>query len=374
MKQKWIVFMIIIILVMGCAQQEENQSVQDRASENTVVRWEDIVSQGSMSAAGPVNAGEAVGDKIGEDLGAAGTEEGNENGKNSVTADTEPGMPYDWDKEPDPQDTFMLRVEGNISANQAWVDFLKGEIPDYTGVDFTDIIFRGVNRPYTLQDMEGYSLDSMAYGERYYSHDGGQLTDIQIFPYNIDMDEEEELLFVCSSHFSLVKTWVLDEVNENTWCLYPFVSNWRPPGEAGRVWLWSDGYICRRDYDVYEGCPDCVHIYGRGDGYFKLMLNPYRSNDSYAVYDGVCIQEDGTKTRADAVFDRHGTMVDGTLVHAGNVCTGPEYDGDLAILTRCYEEFVGDAVPLREFTRLEGTEDGIIIVTREEFYSGAYLK
>lgn len=38
------------------------------------------------------------------------------------------------------------------------------------------------------------------------------------------------------------------------------------------------------------------------------------------------------------------------------------------------EETVGDAVPVRELTGLDGTEDGIIIVTREEFYSGAYLE
>lgn len=279
-----------------------------------------------------------------------------------------------WYTEPDPQDTFMLRVEGNISANQAWVDFLKGEMPDYTGMDFSDRIFAGLNRPYTLQDMEGYSLDLWAYGQKEYVEDGGILTNIQIFPYDVDADEEEELLFVCKSYAGMVKLWVLDEAYEDTWLLYPSISNWIPPGNSGRAWLWSNGFICYQARDSLEGCPNYINIYSQGKGgYFKLECNEYRSSDTLAQY-YLDYEEGGRWKTVDVVFDRNGTMIDGSLIYAENVCTGPRYDGDLAIITQIYEETVGDAVPVRELTGLDGTEDGVIIVTREEFYSGAYLK
>lgn len=74
------------------------------------------------------------------------------------------------------------------------------------------------------------------------------------------------------------------------------------------------------------------------------------------------------------MFDRNAKVIDGSLVYAENVCTGPECDEDLAIITRIYEETVGDAVPVSELTGLEDPEDGVIIVMREEFYSGAYLE
>lgn len=195
---------------------------------------------------------------------------------------------YDWYGEPDPQDPFMLRVEGNISANQAWVDFLKGEVPDYTEVDFSDDRFSQLGRAFILQDMEGYSLNLEAYGVsmKEYAAGGGQITSIQIFPYNIDTDEEEELLFICNSYAGMVKLWVLDEMYEDTWCLYPSVSNWAQPGIPGRIWLWTDGILCYQEPDNHmENCPDRICFYQIGERLaFALECNRYQSSDSIAVY------------------------------------------------------------------------------------------
>lgn len=368
MKQKLIILMITAVLIAGCGQAEGDRSGDDHASENNGAVWEEIVSGEGISE-------ESISEEsISLDTASG---EGAETGENPVTVDTEERNYNNGYAEPDPQDTFMLRVEGNISANQAWVDFLKGEMPDYTGADFSDGRFAGLNRPYTLRDMEGYSLDLEAYGVsiRQYAADGGQLTGIRIFPYDVDADDEEELLFICDSYAGLVKLWLLDEAYEDTWCLYPSASNWEPPGIPGRaVWLWSDGYICYQGPDSYKDCPEYIYIYHEGKGSsFELKCNQYRSSDTLAVYYLTYEEEDGWK-EADVMFNRNGEVIDGSLIHAGNVCPGAGYNEDLSIITQIYEEAVGDAVPVRELTGLEGTEDGVIIVTREEFYSGAYLE
>lgn len=361
MKQKLIILIIAIALIMGCGQAEGNYSGNDHVSENTGAMLEETASEESISE-----------ENVSSDIVHR---EEVETGEQPVTVDTEERKHNYWYTEPDPQDTFMLRVEGNISANQAWVDFLKGEMPDYTGMDFSDRIFAGLNRPYTLRDMEGYSLDLWAYGQTAYVEDGGLLTNIQIFPYDVDADNEEELLFICKSYAGLVKLWVLDNEYEDTLCLLPSLQTWTVPGRQGRAWLWSEGFFCYQASDLYEeGCPDYIHIYGEGKGgYFKLWYNQYRSSDRLAVYNLDYEEGDGWAS-ALVAFNRNGAVIDGTLIYAGNVCTGPEYDEDLAVITQIYEETVGDAVSVRELTGLDGTEDGIIIVTREEFYSGAYLE
>ncbi len=360
MKRYIVLLMITVVLITGCGQAEGDRSGNDHTSGNNGVVWEESVSGGSISE-----------ESVSFDTAPEG---GSETGGNPVTADTEERSHNYWYTEPDPQDTFLLRVEGDVSANQAWVDFLKGEMPDYTGVDFSDRRFAGLNRPYTLRDMEGYSLDLWAYGQTGYVEDGGLLTDIQIFPYDIDADGEEELMFICKSYAGLVTLWVLDDAYEDTMCLLPCCQTWIWPAEPGRAWLWSDGFICYRAPDSYKGCPEYINIYTEGNGgFFKLVCNQYQSSDTLAVYYLAYEEEDGWKG-ADVMFDLNGEIIDGSLIHAGNVCTGPEYDEDLAIITQIYEETVGDAVPVRELTGLEGMEDGIIIVTREEFYSGAYLE
>lgn len=365
MKKTVIMWMIVAVLFSACGGEGNNgmndQNISSQVSDNIGLSENDITVSGGIVSEESVSFNTASG-------------EGSETGEYPVTVDTEEKNYNNGYAEPDPQDTFMLRVEGNISANQAWVDFLKGEMPDYTGMDFSDRIFAGLNRPYTLQDMEGYSLDFWAYGQTEYVEDGGRLTNIQIFPYDVDADEEEELLFVCNSYAGLVKLWMLDEAYEDTWLLYPSISNWTPPGNHGRAWLWNNGFVCYQERDAFEGCPSYIHIYRQGKGvYFKLECNEYRSSDTLAQY-YLAYEEDGRWKAADVVFDRNGAIIDGSLIYAGNVCTGPENDDNLAIITQIYEETVGDAVPVRELTGLDGTEDGIIIVTREEFYSGAYLE
>lgn len=335
----------------------------------------DISSQISNNIGLPENDITVSGETLSEESFSFNTVsgEGSEAGEHPVTVATEESNYYDGYAEPDPQDTFMLRVEGNISANQAWVDFLKGKMPDYTGMDFSDRIFAGLNRPYTLRDMEGYSLDVWSYGETEYAAWGGQLTSIQIFPYDVDADGEEELLFICDSYGGMVKLWVLDEAYKDTWLLYPSTSNWTPPGVPGRAWLWSDGFICKQDADIYiENCPDSIYIFRIGEGLaFNLKCNQYWSSDTTAVYYLSYEDEDGW-SMAEVMFNRTGVVADGSLIYAENVCAG--YDDDLAIITQIYDETVGDAVPVRELTGLDGTEDGVIIVTREEFYNGAYLE
>lgn len=228
-------------------------------------------------------------------------------------------------------------------------------MPDYTKVVFSSGRYSGLGRPYTLQDMEGYSLDFEAYGVSMseYAACGGQLTSIQIFPYDVDADE----------------------AYEDTWLLYPSTSNWTRPGVPGRAWLWSDGFICKQDADIYiKNCPDSIYIFRIGEGLvFNLECNQHWSSDTTAVYYLSYEEEDGWST-AKVMFNRTGVVADGSLIYAGNVCTGSKYDDDLAIITQIYEETVGDAVPVRELTGLDGTEDGVITVTREEFYSGAYLE
>ncbi len=351
MKKTVIMWMILAVLFSACGEEGNNgmdgQNMSSQVSDNTCLSENYI----TVSEEGII--------------------------ENAVSKENMGESMPDYDSEPDPQDTFMIRVEGNISENQAWVDFLKGEMPDYTGMDFSDRRFAGLNRPYTLQDMEEYSLDLEAYGVsiRQYAADGGQLTGIQIFPYDVDADGEEELLFICDSYAGLVKLWVLDEAYEDTWCLYPSASNWVPPGIPGRaVWLWSDGYICYQGPDSYKGCPEYICIYSEGNGEaFELKCNQYWSSDMIVVYYYTYEDVDGYST-VKVMFNRNGKVIDGSLIHAGNVCPGAGYNDDLAIITQIYEETVGDAVPVRELTGLKGTEDGVIIVTREEFYSGAYLK
>ncbi|MGN0346952.1 MAG: hypothetical protein ACI4DU_06670 [Lachnospiraceae bacterium] len=283
--------------------------------------------------------------------------------------DTETEEPIKWDTEPDLQDTLLLRMEGDIMANEAWVSFLKGEMPDYTGIDFSDY---PMERAYTLQDMEGYSLDSSAYGQTEFVEDGGRLTDIQIFPFDVDMDEEDELLFVCNSCYGLVKTWMLDEIKEDVYYLIPFLSNWVPPVYEGRVWLWSNGYICFRCNDIIEDCPKYIHIYQYNrDNSFKLIFYSNNSKDATVVY--FLNYSDETVTGPMLTFDYNGIWIDDSPINAENVCSGMGYDEDLAVVTQIYENIVGDAVPIRELTGLEGNEEGIIVVTREEFYNGSYL-
>lgn len=383
MKKTFIIWMIAAVLFSACGGERNNgmdsQVISSQVTDNTGLPEKDITASGGTISEETVSSGIVQREEIetGERSVTVETEEQPimvETEEQPIMVDTEERNHNYWYTEPDPQDTFMLRVEGNISANQAWVDFLKGEMPDYTGMDFSDRIFAGLNRPYTLQDMEGYSLDLWAYGQKEYVEDGGILTNIQIFPYDVDADEEEELLFVCKSYAGMVKLWVLDEAYEDTWLLYPSISNWIPPGNSGRAWLWSNGFICYQARDSLEGCPNYINIYSQGKGgYFKLECNEYRSSDTLAQY-YLDYEEGGRWKTADVVFDRNGTMIDGSLIYAGNVCTGSKYDDDLAIITQIYEETVGDAVPVRELTGLDGTEDGIIIVTREEFYSGAYLE
>ncbi len=364
MKKTVIMWMIVAVLFSACGGEGNNgmdtPDISSQVSDNTGLSENDITVSGETVSEESVSFNTASGEE-------------SETGEHPVTVDAEERNHNYWYTEPDPQDTFMLRVEGNISANQAWVDFLKGEMPDYTGVDFSSGRYSELGRPYTLQDMEGYSLDLWAYGQTEYVEDGGILTDIQIFPYDVDADEEEELLFVCKSYAGLVKLWVLDEAYEDTWLLYPSISNWTPPGNQGRAWLWSDGFICKQDADIYiENCPDSIYIFRIGEGLaFNLECNQYQSSDTTAVYYLSYEDEDGWST-AKVMFDRNGVVTDGSLIYAGNICTG--YAEDLAIITQIYEETVGNAVPVRELTGLDGTEDGVIIVTREEFYSGAYLE
>lgn len=353
-----VVFLIVISLLLTGCEIEDGQNVS-ASGENMSVSGERVSNGGDLS----------------ENI----LREEAEIERNIDNADTDGRSHNYWYSEPDPQDTFMLRVEENISSNQAWVDFLKGEIPDYTGVDFSE---NPIGRAYTLQDMEGYSLDLWSYGTTDYVEDGGRIIGIQIFPYDIDADTEEELLFLCNSWAGLVKLWVLDEEYENTLCLYPSVSNWFPPGSVGHVWLWSDGLICRQapsDYDFDENCPSYLAILRAGEGpVFMLTLNQYQSDDATAVYyfDYHYLYEDvwSDFIGYHVMVNRRGEVDHDSLLQEGNICTGPAYDEDLAVITQIYEETVGDAVPIRELTGLDGTEDGVIIVTREEFYSGAYLE
>lgn len=364
MKKTFIIWMIAAVLFSACGGARNNgmdsQVISSQVTDNTGFPEKDITASGGTISEENVSSGIVQREEI-------------ETGEHPVAVDAEERNHNYWYTEPDPQDTFMLRVEGNISANQAWVDFLKGEMPDYTKVDFSSGRYSGLGRPYTLRDMEGYSLDLWAYGQTEYVADGGILTDIQIFPYDVDADEEEELLFVCKSYAGLVKLWVLDEAYEDTWLLYPSTSNWTRPGVPGRAWLWSDGFICKQDADIYiENCPDSIYIFRIGEGLaFNLECNQYWSSDTTAVYYLSYEDEDGWST-AKVMFNRNGVVTDGSLIYAGNVCAG--YDEDLAIIAQIYDENVGDAVPVRELTGLDGTEDGVITVTREEFYSGAYLE
>ena len=373
MKKTVIMWMILAVLFSACGGEGNNgtdtpnfsSGISDktfRVSEKIGLSENDITESGETVSEESVSFNTALG-------------EGSETAEQPAAIDAEERDLNYWFSEPDPQDTLMLCVEGNISANQAWVDFLKGEMPDYTGVDFTSGRYSRLGRPYTLQDMEGYSLDFWAYGETEYAACGGRLTSIQIFPYDIDADGEEELLFICDSYAGMVELWVLDEAYEDAWLLYPSTSNWAPPGVPGRAWLWSDGFTCRQDPDLYvENCPDCIYIFRIGEGLaFKLECNQYWSSDTTAVYYLTYEDEDDWIT-VKVMFDRNGAVVDGSLIYAENVFAGPDYDDDLAIITQIYEESVGDAVPVRELIGLDGIENGVIIVTREEFYSGAYLE
>ena len=58
-----------------------------------------------------------------------------------------------------------------------------------------------------------------------------------------------------------------------------------------------------------------------------------------------------------------------------NCClTNPDFDKIKASnYTQYYYELIGDAVPVREVIGLKGDEEGVMVITREEFYSGAYL-
>lgn len=361
------------ILTVGCVQMSVDHSVDGQASENTGLMSEESVSQGII-------------------LEEAEKEEQPE------TTDAEERNPNYWYTEPNLQDTFMLRVEGNISANQAWVDFLKGEMPDYTGIDFSDVLFNDLNKPYNLTDIERFFLDDYLYGDYDWQEYAGRLISMQIFPYDVDNDKTDELLFVCDSYAGLVKMWMLDDEYQDVLCLLPSTHVWSKENIPNRIWLWSNGIKCSRYFENEntEYCPNEITFsYNKIFEYgsvgtvsvsvpiFQMQLAEV--NQKEVIYDVFVFspdfnglvsatQDDPAEKIGTIAFSRNGEVVDGTLIYAENVSTGPEYDEDLETIIQSYEEIVGDAVPVRELTGLKDTEDGVITVTREEFYSGEYLE